>query len=87
MSDAVLLPNTIVVANGDALTAAFGEELVVLNATTGIYYGLEDVGARVWALVKEPTTVEALREAIASEYDVQPDECERDLTALVTSLR
>jgi hypothetical protein len=87
MPDAALLPTTILAATGDALTAEFGEELVVLHAETGVYSGLEDVGARVWALLQEPTTLAALRDAIASEYDVQADKCERDLAALLTSLR
>src|SRR5687768_775244 len=82
-----LLSTTVVVATADALTAEFGEELVVLNALTGVYYGLEKVGARVWTLLKEPTTLGALRDAIASEYDVRADVCEHDLAALVTSLR
>ena len=82
-----LLSTTVVVATADALTAEFGEELVVLNALTGVYYGLEKVGARVWALLKEPTTLGALRDAIAAEYDVRADVCEHDLAALVTSLR
>lgn len=87
MSHTALPPTTIVVATGDALTAEFNEELVVLNAATGVYYGLEEVGARVWSLLKQETTLGALCDAIASEYEVEAVRCERDLADLLTALK
>jgi hypothetical protein len=86
MSDFPLLPTTIIAAASDALAAEFGEELVVLNAETGIYYGLEEVGARIWSLLKQPTTFEAIRNVITSEYEVEADDCERDLIDLLRHL-
>jgi hypothetical protein len=48
-----------------------------------MYYGLDAVGARVWSLIQQPRTVQSVREALLSEYDVEPDRCERDLLALL----
>ena len=76
---------TIVVADG-LLATEFGNELVILNLQDGVYYGLEDVGARIWALLKQPVTLSAIRDAIVSEYDVEPTSCERDVRALVEEL-
>ena len=75
-----------IVASGDVLVSEFGNELVLLNLRDGVYYGLEDVGARIWALLKQPVTLTAIRDAIVSEYEVEPTSCERDVRALVEEL-
>jgi hypothetical protein len=74
------------VANDDVLTTKFGDEVVILNLRDGVYYGLEDVGARVWQLLERPVTVAAIRDALVSEFEVAPGRCERDVSALVASL-
>jgi sulfur transfer complex TusBCD TusB component (DsrH family) len=75
-----------VLAAGDLLASAFGAELVILSLKDGVYYGLEDVGARIWALLQQPTTISAIRDALVAEYDVESARCERDVQALLQDL-
>ncbi|MDP3774182.1 MAG: PqqD family protein [Gemmatimonadales bacterium] len=75
-----------VVAAGDLLASEFGAELVILNLRDGVYYGMEDVGARVWSLLQRPVTVSAIRETLVAEYDVEPARCGRDVRALLQDL-
>lgn len=75
----------IVVAEG-VLASDFGAEQVILNLRDGVYYGLEDAGARIWQLLQRPTTVPAMRDALVEEYDVDPERCERDVIALIADL-
>jgi len=75
-----------VVAAGDLLVTEFGAELVLLNLRDGIYYGLEEVGARIWRLLREPVTVAAICDVVASEYDVERVSCEADTRALLGEL-
>jgi len=37
------------------------------------------VGARIWTLLEQPTTVKALRDAAVAEYDIEPDQCADEL--------
>jgi hypothetical protein len=67
----------------DILVSEFGDELVILNLRDGIYYGLDDVGARIWRILKQSATISAIRDALVEEYDVDPDRSERDVRALV----
>jgi sulfur transfer complex TusBCD TusB component (DsrH family) len=81
------IPDTAtVVAAGDLLSSAFGPELVILNLRDGVYYGLEDVGARLWSLLQQPVAVSAIRDALVAEYDVEPARCGRDVRALLQDL-
>jgi hypothetical protein len=70
----------------DQMDADLGGELAILNLKTGIYYGLDEVGARIWALLKETQTVREIRNVILAEYAVDESCCERDLVRLLTEL-
>jgi hypothetical protein len=63
-----------------------GGELAILNTKTGIYFGLDPVGARVWCLILEFRTAQEIREALLAEYDVDPAELETDLLTLFSDL-
>lgn len=58
----------------------------MLNLTSGIYYGLDAVGARIWNLIQEPRTVNEIRDVLLREYDVETERCERDLLAILQNL-
>ncbi|KPL12125.1 thymidylate synthase [candidate division BRC1 bacterium SM23_51] len=75
-----------VVAARDQVSSNLDGEAAILNLKNGVYYGLDPVGARIWSLIQEPTTVAELRDAIVEEYEVEPDRCERDLLALLRDL-
>ena len=79
--------DSIVVASGDQVSSDLAGEIVMLNLKNGTYYGLDDVGARIWGLIQEPRPVAAVRDAILGEYEVEPERCERDLLALLRELQ
>jgi sulfur transfer complex TusBCD TusB component (DsrH family) len=86
MSARPIKDSATVVAAPDLLSSAFDKELVILNLKDGVYYGLEDVGARLWSLLQRPITVAAIRDALVAEYDVEPARCGRDVRGLLQDL-
>jgi Coenzyme PQQ synthesis protein D (PqqD) len=82
----ILEKSTIVVSNqlvsGDLLDG----EVAILNLPDGVYYGLNDVGRRVWDLIQQPRTVHELKEILLQEYDVDPEKCSRELIDLLQDL-
>jgi hypothetical protein len=75
-----------VVAASDLLASEFGDELIILNLRDGVYYGLEDVGTRIWQLLQRPISVPALRDALVTEFEVDPVRCEHDVRILLSEL-
>ena len=75
-----------VVATRDQVSSDLKGEVAILDLKAGVYYGLDDVGARVWKLLQEPKTVSEIRDVILQEYDVEAERCERDLLALLQRL-
>jgi len=78
--------NTRVKRCEEQMTADLGGESAILNVKTGTYYGLNEVGSRIWELLKEPRTLKEIRDSILEEYTVEPSRCEQDLLALITEL-
>lgn len=78
---------TVVVAARDQVACSLGEEAAILHMGSGVYYGLDPVGARIWNLLQQPRTVEELRKTIVAEYEVEPVRCEGDILALLDRLR
>ena len=74
------------VAAADVLASAFGDDVVVLNLRDGVYYTLDEVAARVWTLIASPASVSSIRDAIVSEYEVEPERCDRDIRTLIRTL-
>jgi Coenzyme PQQ synthesis protein D (PqqD) len=78
--------NSVVVACEENVSRDVAGEDAVLVCKDGMYYGLEEVGARIWTLVAEPRTVGEICDTLLDEYEVEPDVCERDVIALLGEL-
>lgn len=78
--------DSVIVVGRDQVASDLAGETVLLSLKTARYYGLDNVGARIWALVREPITVSAICETIAREYDVAPERCEADVVRFLDEL-
>lgn len=77
---------TVVVATKDQVYCNLGEEAAILGMKSGVYYGLNPVGARIWQLVQEPTSIEEICGTIVSEYDVAAERAHDDLICLLRQM-
>ncbi len=78
--------NTRVKVNTNLMSCKLDDDAVVLQLKTGVYFGMQEVAARVWDLLCEPRTLEEICSIVTSEYDVDPDACERDLLIFLNEL-
>ena len=58
----------------------------IVNLSNGVYYGLDEVGTRIWHLMREPVTLGEIRAAIVREYDVDAPPVDADVRAFLTRL-
>jgi hypothetical protein len=72
--------------NQDVVIAELEAEAILLNITTGIYFGLDDVGTRVWALLDQGKTDEQIHAQLLDEYAVNADVLQADLGRLLGQL-
>ena len=78
--------SSIVVAVKDQVSCDLAGESVILHLKSGVYYGLNSLGTRIWNLIQDPVSVDEVRAILVKEYDVEPQRCERDLMALLQQL-
>jgi hypothetical protein len=68
------------------LCAKVGDELVMMSVQKGHYIGLNDVGARVWALLDQPSDVDGICAQLVCEFEVAPDVCRTEIDQFLQDL-
>lgn len=80
------LDQIMVVASSDHVFGDLDGEAVILHLGTGVYYGLNSVGTRVWTLLQSPISASEIRKVLLEEYEVEAGVCEKELIALLNEL-
>ena len=75
----------IVVPKGVLIQELDGE-MVLLNAAKGEYFGLDAMGHRFWVALVEGDCIGEAFQRLLEEYEVESDQLEQDLSALVQAL-
>jgi len=60
---------------------------VIMDRNGKTYFGLDDVGSRLWAFLDRPRTIKELTGLLASEYDAPVNTIASDVLAFLTQLR
>ena len=61
------------------------DTIVMMDVDEGQYYELDSVGARIWALLETDRSAADLCDALAAEFDIDPDTCHRDTLEFLQS--
>jgi hypothetical protein len=85
MSETLSKSSVISAAPGQVSSTVEGEA-VILNLNTGVYYGLNPVGAWVWEAIQTPKSVAQIHERLLDEFEVDSERGEQDLLALLQDL-
>ena len=62
-----------------------GEEIALLDRESGIYYGLDQIGALIWDCLDDSTVVEML-DRITTQFEVQRETARTDLHAFLVQI-
>ena len=62
-------------------------EAVILNPDSGVYYGLDPVGTRIWHLLDRHKVLDKVSQQLAEEFEVPSSRCEKDVLKLAESLQ
>ena len=62
------------------------DEMVLLDLVHGLYFSLDDVGARMFVLISEHGELKAVHQALLEEYAVDSQQLEQDLLELTGQL-
>jgi len=82
----VITDNSIVVVSDDLTTAELGGEAILLDVKSGNYFGLNEVGAYILELSKEPRSVASIIDNMLQEFDVEAERLTSDVQAFLVQL-
>ena len=63
------------------------DEMALLDLESGVYFGLDETGARIWELLAEHGKLQAVAEQMEREYDVPAQQLRDDLLRLAEDLK
>ncbi len=61
-------------------------ETVILNLESGMYFGLDPIGSRIWQLCQERPSLRSVWQAMQAEFDAPAEELQADLLVFVDEL-
>jgi hypothetical protein len=70
----------------DAVFRELDGEAVILQLESGVFFGLDPVGTRLWQLIDTHGQLGAVLSVALQEFDAAPEVLERDLLRLVSEL-
>jgi hypothetical protein len=70
----------------EMITSNIDGEIVMMSIDNGEYYGLDEIGSRIWALIETPIEVKALFNILLTEFEVDETECKTDTLDFLNDL-
>jgi len=70
----------------DVISQEVSGETVLLDLESENYFGLDEVGTRIWQLIKETNDLQLIFDTLLKEYDVSEERLQQDLTTLLTEI-
>ena len=70
----------------DTLINVIEGESVLLNLKSESYFGLDQIGTRMWTLLTTSDSIQSAYEALLDEYDVGADKLRLDMQDLIEKL-
>ena len=63
-----------------------GEETVLLDLASGVYFGLDGVGKRIWEVVEEGHSLGQIAAVITAEFEVDESRAQADVIEFASDL-
>lgn len=76
-----------IVISESVVSAALDEEVILLNVETGIYFGLDAIGTRIWSALEQGATEAEIFAQLLEEYEVEAEQLRADIAGFLASLR
>lgn len=83
---AEIRPDTVLIQSTDVLTNPVKEGLAMMDVQSGNYYGLDDIGSRIWQDMDGKRTMGEICTRLTAVYAVSYEECWRDVAELAARL-
>ena len=78
--------NQVVTLSPDVISQEVSGETVLLDLNSENYFGLDEVGTRIWQLIEASGNLQEIYDTMLSEYEVDADQLLEDMEQLVVDI-
>lgn len=81
-----LTAESLVSAHPEQLSSDLDGETILLQMSSGLYYGLNEMGAVIWEMIQTPQQLQEIQSKLLEAYEVTPEVCEQEVMKLISDL-
>jgi len=78
--------NQTIALSPDVISQEVSGETVLLDLESENYFGLDEVGTRIWQLIKETNDLNTIYNTLLEEYEVPGERLQQDLNVLLSEI-
>lgn len=79
--------NQTITLSPEVISQEVSGETVLLDLQSENYFGLDEVGTRIWQLIQESGQLQTVYDTLLEEYDVTPAQLQQDLEKLLQAIQ
>lgn len=79
--------NSKIIRNSDIDATDLDGEVVMMNLEKGQYFMMNQVGSRIWEIIKEPSTVNNIINTLLGEFQVEKNQCKENVVEFLGKLK
>ena len=79
-------PDTKLTIPPQVMSRLVGDETVLLDLESGVYFGLDGVGMRIWESIGEGRTLGEIAALLVAEYEVDEETANTDVIRFASDL-
>ena len=77
----------IVTRNNDIIHTEIDDDVVVMDIAQNTYFGLTEVGQKVWSLIETPCSIADICDELMRLYNVEKAQCIEDIVELLDNMQ
>lgn len=86
MRKVILALDSVVQRNPKLVASQMDGEVVMMSIDDGAYYGLDEIGSRIWELMENQVMVNNILDSLLEEFEVEREECLIDTLEFLNDL-
>lgn len=74
-------------ASPEVVACEFGEGVALLHLKNNVYYSLNSVGADIWELIQNPSSVEDISKYISEKFQIHKEVSRTDVERILSEFK
>ena len=77
---------SVIARSSELVCSDIDGEIVMMSIENGKYYGLDEVGSRIWEILEKPLPIADIIDQLLLNYEVEQATCEEDVMHFLQQL-